>query len=286
MLSMQNMPGGFYAMWSPGTVLLLVVIGYVYFQLIGPWRNHFAGSDKVSTSKKVYFVVALFVYYAGAGSPVYYYAMKYLFSAHMMYMALIYLIFPPLLLLSLPDWLIRPFMMQKWVQKWVKPLFHPVLAVISFNILFSFYHIPFIFNYNFNHPFIHTVYHVVLLLSAFHMWFLISCPLPEWNRLTPLQKIMYIFANGLLLTPACALIIFTGSLLYPGFTAGTESIGFWLSPLEDQRLGGTLMKVIQELVYGISIGIVFFKWYNDEKKQDEADLAKTNSTLVKPQHSY
>jgi len=288
MSGMSNMSGGFYAQWSPGLFLLLVAIGYVYFLLIGSMRHRFTDSAEVSFAKKLFFVLALLILYAGQGSPINYYGHGLLFSAHMVQQTLMYLILPPLFYLSLPEWLIRPLLMKTWMLKWVKPLFNPLIALFGFNILFSFYHIPLIFNFAFDHPFVHNAYHIILTFSAFHMWFLVFCPLPEWNRISPLQKMGYIFANGVLLTPACALIIFAGTQLYPGYAQGTLSIGsWWLSPLEDQRLGGTLMKVIQEAVYGTALGVIFFKWYNVEKKKDdEADLAETNPTLARPQHSY
>ncbi|MDB5052938.1 MAG: hypothetical protein JWM44_988 [Bacilli bacterium] len=274
MTHMHDASGSFFAQWSPGLLLILVAAAYIYFQLIGPLRPRFEGSSEVRFSKKLLFVTALVVFYIGQGSPINYYGHGLIFSFHMLQQTMVYLIFPPLLLLSIPDWLVRPVLTKKAVRKWVYPLLHPLIAVLVFNMLFSFYHIPQIFNYTFDHPLLHNGYHIVLLLTAFQMWLLVFCPLPEWDRLSELQKMAYIFANGILLTPACALIIFSNSLLYPTYAEGSQLIHFVLSPLEDQRLGGTLMKVIQELVYGWALGYTFFKWFRTERKREDEDQAK------------
>jgi putative membrane protein len=39
--------------------------------------------------------------------------------------------------------------------------------------------------------------------------------------------------------------------------------------MEDQQLGGIIMKIIQEIIYGVILAIVFFQWYRSE--QENAD---------------
>jgi putative membrane protein len=42
-----------------------------------------------------------------------------------------------------------------------------------------------------------------------------------------------------------------------------------LSPLDDQQLGGVIMKIIQEIVYGATLAYIFFRWYRRERKEDD-----------------
>lgn len=42
--------------------------------------------------------------------------------------------------------------------------------------------------------------------------------------------------------------------------------------LEDQQLGGIIMKVIQELVYGTFLAHVFFEWAKKEREKDDIDV--------------
>lgn len=44
-----------------------------------------------------------------------------------------------------------------------------------------------------------------------------------------------------------------------------------MSPLSDQQLGGVLMKIIQEIIFGIVLFKVFFEWWRVEKA-DEKDI--------------
>lgn len=274
MSHMSGMSGSFADLWSPGLLIILSIITYVYFQLIGPMRHKFTGSSEVTIGMKLLFITSMIIIYVAQGSPINYYSHGLIFSFHMFQQTLIYLILPPLLFISLPDWLIRPVLMKGFVRKWIFPWTHPLIAGLLFNLLFSFYHIPLIFNYSFDHPLLHNSYHWVLAITAFIMWCPVFCTLQEWKRMSEFQKMGYVFFNGVLLTPACALIIFSDNLLYPVYAQGALMINFVLPPIEDQQLGGTLMKVIQEIVYGVALSYVFFRWYRRErKKEDEEDAA-------------
>ncbi|GAE91769.1 CtaG protein [Gracilibacillus boraciitolerans JCM 21714] len=102
--------------------------------------------------------------------------------------------------------------------------------------------------------------------------------------MSPLLKIGYIAANGILITPpACALIIFSSEVIYNTYGAtggwiqalalcvpGDVLSGLSLSgpdmfsPLgivEDQQLGGIVMKITQEIIYGTVLARIFFPWF-------------------------
>jgi putative membrane protein len=104
--------------------------------------------------------------------------------------------------------------------------------------------------------------------------------------MTDLQQMGYVFFNGVLLTPACALIIFSNTELYPAYIQGSQMIHFFLTPLEDQQLGGTLMKVIQEFVYGTVLAYVFFKWYRKEKKKEDNEETAVETHTLQPLPSH
>ena len=124
------------------------------------------------------------------------------------------------------------------------------------------------------------------------MWFPLVNQFPEWESLNGVKKVAYIFASGILLTPACALIIFANSPMYSTYTnpeswanamrlcvptdtlsslnlSGPEVFS-GMPALEDQQLGGVLMKVIQEIVLGYVLGVAFFAWYRKENSGDNS----------------
>jgi putative membrane protein len=113
------------------------------------------------------------------------------------------------------------------------------------------------------------------------------------------------FVSGVLFTPACVLIIFSSHALYATYTdpstwaiamsyclppgaeipyevlSGEQSLTL-LSPQQDQQFGGAMMKVIQELAYGVAIGYTFRIWMKRDKdetpklKFKEYEMYQTN----------
>lgn len=281
----------FSALWSPIQLGLTVVVALLYLGLTGPWRTRFANSEPVSVGKKITFLIGLTVFYFAQGGPIDLLG-HLMFSAHMTSMALSYLLAPPLMLIGIPGWMIRPLTNVPAVRKLLYALTSPVVGVLSFNVLFSFYHMPNIHDYVMTHFAVHYAYYFVLLVTSLMMWWNVITPLPEMNRLTHLKKMGYIFLNGVLITPACALIIFAGEPLYASYTdpnVWAQAMGYCVpagsqlllenfkgpeffsifSPLEDQQLGGIIMKLVQELVYGSALAYIFFDWYIHERKNDD-----------------
>ncbi|RFU60501.1 cytochrome c oxidase assembly factor CtaG [Bacillus sp. V59.32b] len=276
---------GFRALWSPYYLIALVLITFAYFLLVTKFRNKFAGSERLTTRQSALFITFMVSLYAIKGSPLDLLG-HIMFSAHMIQMALLYLVLPPLLILSIPNWLWRQLFSVKFIDMVFKAFTKPLIGLVIFNGMFSFYHIPLIFDFVKTDMWIHAFYTVVLFFTAIFMWFPLVNQLPEKESLSGLYKVGYIFGNGILLTPACALIIFASNPLYTTFTDATAWAqamelcvpasalsGLNLSgpelfngmpPLEDQRTGGVLMKIIQEIVYGIVLGYVFFAWYRKE----------------------
>ncbi len=50
------------------------------------------------------------------------------------------------------------------------------------------------------------------------MWWPMLNPLPEYQTLSDIKKLGYMFVIGILLTPACALIIFATAPLFATYT--------------------------------------------------------------------
>lgn len=260
----------FAQLWSPGLLLLLVAVGVLYTFAVGRWRDRFPDSEPVSLKKKLYFWTGIALWYIAEGTPVAYYGKHYLFSVHMFQQSILYLIMPPFFLVSLPGWLLRAGLKSKGSKRIVSALAHPLFALFFFNFIFSMYHIPMVMDWLMARETIMWLYKAVFLFAAFQMWFLIFCPLPEYNRLSDLKKIGYIFVNGILLTPACALIIFATHPMYEMYASVSEQY-LLLPMLDDQQLGGVIMKIVQEIVYGVALAFCFYRWYNRERKKDEEE---------------
>ncbi|MGM0867521.1 MAG: cytochrome c oxidase assembly protein [Bacillota bacterium] len=222
-----------------------------------------------SFSQSICFFLALAVFYIALGSPLHYLGDQYLFSAHMLEQSIVYVAFPPLLLLGLPKKVIKPVVEWGLRKKIFSILKFPLILLLLFNVLFSFYHIPLIFNTVVADTLLHNMTHALLTLSAILMWIPLFPLTRELESLSEIQKIGYIFASGVLLTPACALIIFSKVPFYTVYAHAPQLFDV-LPHLEDQRTGGIIMKVFQEIVYGSMIGYIFFKWANKERENERS----------------
>lgn len=281
-----NLHFGPQALWSPGFIVFTIVLTGLYFWAIGKGRHRFPESAPVPLYKKILFVFGMFFFYLGYGGPLYLVG-HLMFSIHMVQMVVSLLFVPPLLIIGMPKWLLKAIVRSIPFKRFFKFFAHPIISIVLFNVLFSFYHLPLVFDFLLVHKLAHDLYQTILFLSAILMWWTIIAPVPEWNRVSELQRIGLIFLDGMLLTPACALIIFADSPVYETFTnpvawatalslclPGTKVVSpdlieqYMLLPLlEDQRLGGVIMKVVQEIIYGSFIGYVFVQWVKREKAE-------------------
>lgn len=278
----------FEQLWSPLELLVYVVIAAIYLLLTGPYRTLFKDSQPVSWQKKSMFLLGLAIIYFAQSGPLLVLA-HLMFSAHMVAMTVSYILAPPLLILGIPAWIWRPALNLRFF-KALRFFSHPVLSLILFNGLFSFYHIPAILDFVMVNFTLYRLLNVLLFVTSLLMWWPMVCPEP-FRKLSELQKMGYIFIAGVLLTPACAIIIFSPTSLYMTFTdpvlwataltyciPGDPAVllemfeGPWyfteLTPVNHQQIGGATMKLIQEFLYISILTWVFFQWFKREKRKE------------------
>ncbi|PTM56438.1 cytochrome c oxidase assembly protein [Desmospora activa] len=253
---------------SPGVLLITILLGVGYFLLIGPWRQKRGYEETPSLWKKRGFVIGLAVFYFALG-PVNTFAHDS-FSAHMMEMALVYMVVPPLILLGLPSWVYRPLWSTPKRGKLFRFVTYPLVTLVIFNGFFSMYHLPVVFDTIMASSVLMAVSHIVLGIAAFMMWWPLTCPVPEKDRLNPLQKLGYIIGDSILITPACALIAFSDVLMYQAFQEAPVAFTF-LGALDDQQMGAVVMKIIQEGAYGAVLGYTFYQWVKEHKRKEQEE---------------
>lgn len=285
---------GFRALWSPFFLVALITILVGYFLITIKFREKFSTSEPLTRRETALFTTGIVLLYLIKGAPID--LMGHLmFYAHMIQMAILYLVIAPLLIVGIPKWIWRNILNQKLVKPVFQFFTRPLIALVLFNGMFSFYHVPLIFDVIKTDMWLHASYTSLLFVISIFMWWPLVNELEEYQTLSGIKKIGYIFADGILITPACALIIFADSPMYATFSdpaawmqalklcvpqttlasldlSGPEMFNS-LSLIDDQQLGGVLMKIIQEIVYGVVLAQVFFKWYRKDaaegKKQEE-----------------
>lgn len=285
---------GFRALWSPYFLLFLFIITIGFFYSVFKRQQKCPNEIALTKKQGIFFILSIILLYIVKGSPVDLLG-HIMFTFHMIAMAILYLLIPPLLIVSIPNWMWEQFFKVRVIRQFFQFFTKPIIALIMFNGMFSFYHVPFIFDFIKTDVIYHSVYTFVLFIFAMFMWWPLMNQYDEERQLSGLKKIGYLFADGVLLTPACALIIFADSPMYATYTdpqlwaqamklcvpadllsqltlSGPEM--FNLMPAKyDQQLGGVIMKILQEIIYGSILFVVFLQWYRKEQKDNQENVS-------------
>ena len=116
-----------------------------------------------------------------------------------------------------------------------------------------------------HHP-LHIVQHLAFLATAVIMWWPVLSPLPELPRASYGTQLLYLFALGLPMSLAGALITLADGVLYPFYVSAPRVWG--LTPAADQQLGGLLMWVVGTIYLWVAASVVWFRWAAREERGD------------------
>src|SRR5690625_2979212 len=217
---------GFRALWSPYFLTYILALAFVYILLTGPYRDKFGNHEKPTATQQTYCYTGLLLLYIVKGSPVDLLS-HIMLSAHMTQLAIYFLVFPIFIIKGIPIWIWKKVTELPIIKHIFNFFTNPIIALVLFNLLFSVYHMPVIFNFSKSSQFVHSSISVIILFTAFMMWWLVLAPLKERDKLPALVKMGYIFANAALITPACALIIFASTPLFEAYS----SEGAWIQAM-------------------------------------------------------
>jgi len=294
---------GYRALWSPYFLTYIVVLAVAYYMITGPLRHKFSTDAlRPTVRQQLYFYTALLLLYIVKGSPIDLLT-HIMLTFHMVQMAIYLLIVPIFIIKGIPEWIWSKIVYAPVIKPIVRLLTKPLISLLLFNALFSIYHIPGIFNFTKSSQIAHSSASIILLIAAFVVWWPIISPLKEFDKMQPLLKMAYIAANGILITPACVLIIFASNPLFeaysqsgawmqamalcvPGnvldglqFTISGPEMFSSMSTVEDQQLGGIIMKSMQEIVYISLLARIYFVGFSKESRKIDplpADWAKSS----------
>lgn len=282
---------GFQALWSPYLIGIIVFLTVVYFLTTVVWRKDFKVSEPLKKSEAIYFILAMVILYIIKGSPIDLLG-HIMFTMHMVQMAFLLLLVPILLIKGIPWWVWKVVVEAPVVRTIFKVCTKPLVAIFVFIALFSFYHIPSTFDSIKLDMTLHGIYTFILFISALFMYWPLLNKIEGQHQMKNINKLAYIASNAVLITPACALIIFASHPMYATYAdadawlqamelcvpvdtlAGLNLSGPELfssmDPVSDQQVGGVLMKIIQEIIFGIILARIFRQWWISERaNQDE-----------------
>ncbi|MGM0899702.1 MAG: cytochrome c oxidase assembly factor CtaG [Bacillota bacterium] len=293
----------FRSLWSPFFAVYLFLILILYYLITVKYRKSFKKSVPLSKKQASSFTGFILLLYLLKGSPIDLLS-HIMLTMHMVQMAFLLLVVPILFIKGIPVWLWKRIVEIRVIKQLFLLFTKPLIGMILFNCVFSLYHVPLILDFsktnNFYHAFIHSL---LFILSIFMFWPVLN-KMNDSKEMSGIMKTGYIFANGALMLPPCALIIFADMPIYqtysdpekwinaltlcvtPSSVAGLKAaapellkIFNPLGPIQDQQLGGILMKTVQEIVYGIILAKIFASWYR--KDQEDALIETKKAALYK-----
>ena len=247
----------------PDVLLLTALLQGAY--LVGLRTAGARTGLRATRGQVAWFTAGVAVLYAGAGTPLHELGEQRLFSAHMVQHMLFTLVAPPLLLLGLPGWLLRPLLRPRAVFRTARVLTTPIFAFGLFNAVTLFTHLPVSVDFTLRHHTAHFFVHAVLVLSALLMWWPVLSPLPELARMSAPLQMIYLFAQSLVPTVLASFITFSRTVLYEFYAAAPRTWG--VSALQDQLVAGLIMKIGGGAILWLAIGVVFFAWAARENRQ-------------------
>jgi putative membrane protein len=255
-------------------VMLAIAGGYMAaLRWVGPKRV--ALGEPVATRRQMaFFFSGVAVLWLGADYPVHEISEKFLFSAHMIQHTLFSLVAPPLLLMGIPAWLYRGIIDATGLHKFVRFVTKPAVGLIAFNLVIVGTHWPTMVDISVHHHLVHFLLHTVLFTASVLMWWPVVDPLPEYSRLSPPGKMLYLFLQSILPTVPASFLTFSDAPLYDFYAHAPRLWG--IDAITDQRIAGLFMKIGGGLLLWLAIGILFFRWNAAEERSDAGDTSEVS----------
>lgn len=281
---------GFQALWSPYLFGCLLLVTAFYFLLTVTWRKKFKLSEPLKKSEAAYFVLGIISFYIIKGSPIDLLG-HIMFTMHMTQMAFLLLLVPIFFIKGIPWWVWKVIVETPVMRTIFKIFTKPLVSIIVFIGLFSVYHLPSVFDTIKLNETYHLAYTAILFISAIFMYWPLLNNVDGQHEMKNMTKLAYIASNAVLITPACALIIFASSPMYgtysdsdmwlkamelcvpsstlSGLTLSGPELFSSMDLLSDQQVGGVLMKIIQEIIFGVILFKIFRKWWSTERSNQQ-----------------
>ena len=244
-------------------ILALIATEFIYLFLVFGLKNKFSIDSVTDYKNSLFFLAGIFVLFLALVWPLHYISEYYLFSAHMLQHVMISYIAPPLLLSGLNYKISDSFLGLKYVRNVFKFLFHPIFCFVFFNVIFGLWHLPNIYDLSVSFEQFHALEHSMFITGAIFMWW----PLVNQSKIFPSihfgLKLVYLFLLSIAQIIVFGIITYAPENLYSHYENTT--FVFNLTPLEDQQLGGVIMKVGTALILMGMFIYYYFKWYLSEK---------------------
>lgn len=241
------------------------ILGALYFWGITAARRRWSLGPPATPLQMASFTAALLVLLVSLNGPIHDLSDYYLFLVHMLQHLLLTMVFPLLLIIGTPAWLLRPLVRPAWVRRLGRSLAHPVIAGLLFSLCVAAWHTVPLYDLMMRNHDVHIATHLMFIVVSVIMWWPVLSPLEEVPPLPLGARMLYIFLVSLPMQAVAAIITMAERPLFEWYVSAPRTWG--LTPLDDQKLGGLLMWVPGNLwMFGI-IAILFFRWAKEQEAE-------------------
>lgn len=256
--------GGWYTHWyiNPGVLLGVLAVAAAYIWFTGSWARRQADPDRFRTlsRQRVSFFLALVLLLVALGPPLNDWATWYLLSAHMVQHILLTLIVPPLLLLGLPAWLIRPVLTRfRPAERAGYYLTRPVSGFALSALVTLVFHVPAVMAVSCEDPLLNAVERGSYVFAYLLFWWSIVGPLAEWPKLSEPLQCLFLFLQMLPMILVGAPITLADGVIYTMYIEHPFGL-FSVDPIVDQQAAGLMMWVLGMVGMLIPLSFIFLRW--------------------------
>jgi putative membrane protein len=247
-------------------LVLALVVGYVFaLQRLGPVLAPRRGEPVYERKHIVRFVLAITLIFSFSYWPVHDWSEDYLFSVHMVQHTVYSLIAPPILLMSLPPWMLDWITSAPWLRTVLRKVCRPLPAALMFNGITAISHWPAWVDLSLRSEWFHFAAHAILWATSSAMWLPVVNPgvagLPALSRMA---KMPYLFLQSIVPTIPASFLAWAEQPFYQGYISAPRITS--MSAIEDQQLAGGIMKVGGTMIIWTVITVIFFRWYADSER--------------------
>ncbi len=266
--------------WEPSVLIGLFLFTGAYFYAVGPLRRRRNLGPPVTRAQVTSFVLSVVLVALALLSPLDEIGDRYLFSAHMIQHLLLATLWPPLILLATPDWLLRPLFRRRVLSGLALFITYPATAVMLFNADIYAWHLPYLYDLTLSSEGVHIAEHLSFMALGVVVWWPVLSPLREQRLAYPLQ-VLYLFLNGMIMMVLGILFTFAPTVFYPPYASAPR---LWdISASTDQQIGGLVMWYPGNLPYAVALVIAFYRWFDEgQPSSPESQRMPSKSPTVGP----
>jgi putative membrane protein len=258
-LTVNNLDAWFRWDFHPSIFLGTLALIALYTLAATVWRKKYDLSPSPPTRREVaMFATSMAVMYLSLDGVMHYVSDELSFAGHMAQHLLLQMIWAPLLVMSIPSWMLRPIVRHERIARFGRWISHPWRASLLFLLTMCAWHIPEAYELALRQHAWHIAEHLMFMVTAVIFWWPLLSKCPEVPRAGLMPRAAMIFLNMFPMKGLGLIIATHNSLLY-SFYAEQPRL-FALTPLGDQRVGGLMMWILAGLPLWIALGAIFVEW--------------------------